>query len=65
MDLDRFKSVNDSRGHRVGDAVLKTIAARLQMSVDVNDTVARVGGEIVILLRNTRKPMRRRKSQDD
>ena len=57
MDLDRFKNVNDSRGHRVGDAVLKTVAARLKVSLDETDTVARVGGdEFVILLRNASKP---------
>ena len=57
MDLDRFKSVNNSRGHRVGDAVLKTVAARLKVSLDETDTVARVGGdEFVILLRNASEP---------
>lgn len=51
MDLDKFKPVNDTLGHDVGDLVLKEIAQRLLSSVRESDTIARIGGdEFVILL---------------
>jgi diguanylate cyclase (GGDEF)-like protein len=51
MDLDRFKPVNDTLGHDVGDLVLKEIAQRLLASVRESDTIARIGGdEFVVLL---------------
>lgn len=51
LDVDRFKTINDSLGHNVGDELLKNIAQRIKSRVREQDTLARLGGdEFVILL---------------
>jgi diguanylate cyclase (GGDEF)-like protein/PAS domain S-box-containing protein len=53
IDLDNFKSINDTFGHEAGDVVLKVVARRLQASVRDSDTVARMSGdEFVLVLAN-------------
>lgn len=51
LDLDRFKQINDSLGHNIGDEILIATAQRIQSSIKEGDTVSRFGGdEFVILL---------------
>lgn len=65
LDINRFKVINDSLGHEVGDRMLAAIGQQLQASLRTGDTVARLGGdtiarlggdEFLILLENLRQP---------
>lgn len=57
MDLDKFKEINDTRGHSVGDEVLREVANRFAQTLRASDTIARMGGdEFVMILQGIEEP---------
>ena len=60
LDLDRFKYVNDTRGHKAGDEVIRAVGRALRESVRKTDVVARLGGDEFAVAPARRRPRHRR-----
>ena len=58
FDLDRFKFVNDSLGHNIGDSLLQAVARRLENSIRESDSLARWGGDEFVIVMNNLKSQR-------
>lgn len=56
LDVDRFKVINDTYGHDVGDAVLKKVAALLKSNFRANDRICRIGGDEFVVIMNDVAP---------
>lgn len=65
VDLDNFKSINDSFGHHVGDMVLRTLAERLARIIDPTDAIARLGGDEFAVLMPTIRTVHRATEQGE
>jgi diguanylate cyclase (GGDEF)-like protein len=59
IDLDRFKDINDTLGHPIGDAILKQVASRIRSALEPGDEVSRIGGdEFLVMLTGSRAAQR-------